>query len=293
MDVLCILPYDRSAAFCINMYQRPNPGSASRGMDAFTGKKMSQTVTALIVEDDAKIRRVLRNLLEDDGFAVIEAEDATGALDMIANQSPSLVTLDIQLGRDNGVDVLRDIRKISRVPVIMITGKDDVIDRVVGLEIGADDYIAKPFHVREVLARVRAVMRRHAGGPTPKEAHGQPREDKPRYEVDGLTVIPDRLEVIGRDGRQCDLTTADLSLFQVFLERPKRALSRDQLMDLIGGPQWSPLDRTIDNQVARLRKKIERDPSNPMLIKTVRGIGYMMADDVVQMSPQNSGAKSA
>lgn len=254
---------------------------------------MSQTATVLIVEDEEKIRRVLRNVLEDDGFLVTESEAASDALDKIAGQEFSLVTLDIQLGHDNGLDVLREIRKVSAVPVIMVTGKNDVIDRVVGLEVGADDYITKPFHVREVLARVHAVMRRNGPNDDPKNAHVATDDAPPTYAVDGLTIIPDRMQVLGRDGRNCELTTADLSLLQVFLERPKRVLSRDQLMDLVGGSQWSPLDRTIDNQVARLRKKIERDPSNPMLIKTVRGIGYMLADDVVQRLHQDAGSRSA
>ncbi|MBM7069137.1 response regulator [Actibacterium sp. 188UL27-1] len=248
---------------------------------------MTETAQALVVEDDEKIRRVLRNLLEDDGFSVLESAGASAAMEIVKTTTLALVTLDIQLNGESGLDILRDIRKISRVPVIMVTGKDDVIDRVVGLEIGADDYITKPFHIREVLARVHAVLRR--------KRH-EDRAEPPgvlSYLVDGLTVTPDRMEVIARDGRPCDVTTADLALFKIFLERPKRALSRDQLMDLIGGTEWSPLDRTVDNQVARLRKKIERNPSDPKLIKTVRGIGYMLAQDVVRRGSYGDHAKSA
>ena len=251
---------------------------------------MPDESTALIVEDEEKIRRVLRNVLEEDGFSVIEAKDAAQALEVIQSQRLTLVTLDIQLGPDNGMDVLRDIRKVSDVPVIMVTGKDDVIDRVLGLEIGADDYIAKPFHVREVLARVRAVLRRHkpkATAETETDAGIQ------TYTMDGLTIVPERMEVLDRDGRDCNLTTADMSLLTIFIERPNRALSRDQLMDLVGGTEWSPLDRTIDNQVARLRKKIERNPSDPKLIKTVRSVGYMLAGDVVKCPLQDVGSKSA
>ena len=251
---------------------------------------MPDQSTALIVEDDEKIRRVLRNLLEDDGFAVIEAADAETALERVEAQALNLITLDIQLGKDNGMDVLRRIRAVSKVPVIMVTGKDDVIDRVLGLEIGADDYITKPFHVREVLARIHAVVRR-----------SQPNDPAPAaqiehvltYLVDGLTIVPDRMEVLDRSGNDCNATTADMALLKIFLERPHRALSRDQLMDLVGGVAWSPLDRTIDNQVARLRKKIERDPASPKLIKTVRGVGYMLASDVQRRQPDDLGSKSA
>lgn len=251
---------------------------------------MSDHSTALVVEDDEKIRRVLRNVLEDDGFDVVEAANAEAALESIEAHELALVTLDIQLGKDNGMDVLRRIRAVSQVPVIMVTGKDDVIDRVLGLEIGADDYITKPFHVREVLARIHAVVRRYT---PPEETPTQPKAGVLTFTVDGLTIVPERMELLDRNGEDCHATTADMALMKIFLERPNRALSRDQLMDLVGGVEWSPLDRTIDNQVARLRKKIERNPASPKLIKTVRGVGYMLASDVKQFHPDEPGSKSA
>lgn len=251
---------------------------------------MADNPMALVVDDDAKIRRVLRNVLEDDGFSVSEAEDACSVLNIVKSSHLNLVTLDIQLGRENGMDVLRQIRNVSRVPVIMVTGKDDVIDRVLGLEIGADDYITKPFHVREVLARVHAVLRRYQAE---NLSTADPEPDCVSYVLDGLTIVPNRLEVIGRDGKPCDVTTADMKLLSVFIERPNRPLSRDQLMDLVGGVAWSPLDRTIDNQVARLRKKIELSPANPKLIKTVRGVGYVLTADVSKQVAQPSVPKSA
>lgn len=251
---------------------------------------MPDQSTALVVEDDEKVRRVLRNVLEDDGFDVVEAADAETALACIENHDPDLVTLDIQLGKDSGMDVLRSIRAVSKVPVIMVTGKDDVIDRILGLEIGADDYITKPFHVREVLARVHAVIRRY----DPPEAQpAGPAQGVLTFLVDGLTIAPDRMEVLDRNGKDCNTTTADMALLKIFLERPNRALSRDQLMDLVGGEAWSPLDRTIDNQVARLRKKIERNPAAPKLIKTVRGVGYMLTADVRQRQPDDPGSNNA
>jgi two-component system, OmpR family, response regulator len=250
--------------------------------------------TILIVEDDPKISTLLRNVLEDHGFAIREAATAAAALSALSSNNIDLITLDIHLGKDNGVDLAREIRRTSRVPIIMVTGKDDVIDRVVGLEVGADDYITKPFHVREVIARVRSVLRRsgeaNAAGNLPEGDIAPDPSSSFQYRFDGMTVIPDRLELLDRDNVDCALTSGDFKLLSVFLERPKHVLSRDQLMDLTGGIEWSPLDRTIDNQVARLRKKIERDPSSPRLIKTVRGVGYTLACDVQKVQPSDVSA---
>lgn len=250
----------------------------------------------LVVEDDARIRTLLRNVMEHEGYSVLEAENARQVMDLIKSSCISLITLDIHLGADNGLELAREIRRLSRVPIIMITGKDDVIDRVVGLEIGADDYITKPFHVREVIARIRSVLRRTS---QPAETTQQttfvdaPVVESSEFCFDGMTAIPDRLELLDRSGADCGLTSGDFKLLLVFLERAKRVLSRDQLMDLTGGVEWSPLDRTIDNQIARLRKKIERDPSNPKLVKTVRGVGYTFACDVQAAHPSERSAKSA
>ncbi|UWR21835.1 response regulator [Sulfitobacter sp. S190] len=253
----------------------------------------------LVVDDDAKIRTLLRNVLEGEGFAVIEAASMAEILQALEDHSISLITLDINLGSENGIDLARQLRAQSAVPIIMVTGKDDVIDRVVGLEVGADDYITKPFHVREVLARIRSVLRRtqvvqeaQTNEQSDQEACNGPTTSK-RYCFDGLTVIPAEFQLIDRTGTDCALTSGDFKLLDVFLTRPKRVLTRDQLMDLTGGIEWSPLDRTVDNQVARLRKKIERDPSEPKLIKTVRGMGYTFACNVQVLEPSEEPAKSA
>ena len=239
--------------------------------------------TILVVDDDPKIRTLLRNVMESEGFCVVEADCASAAMDRVESQAISLVTLDIQLGAESGFEIARAIRLVSSVPIIMVTGRDDVIDRVVGLEIGADDYITKPFHVREVIARVRSVLRRTEGNAEPQtKAHTGAKANGmgQQFVFDGMTADPDRMELSDRNGRDCGLTSGDFKLLTVFLNRPKRVLSRDQLMDLTGGQEWSPLDRTIDNQIARLRKKIEREPSEPRLIKTVRGVGYIFSSDV-------------
>ncbi len=243
---------------------------------------MSPKQTVLVVDDDPKIRVLLRRCLESDGFAVVEAADGAGVRAAFAVKVPDLVTLDLNLGADDGFDVARDIRRSHEVPIMMVTGKNDVIDRVVGLELGADDYLAKPFHVREVIARVRAVLRRStkrgAASATSVPAASGPDNI---LDLDGLSLDLDRMLVTERDGEVCDLTTADFKLLAAFTNNAKRPLSRDRLMDMIDGPEWTPLDRTIDNQVARLRKKIERDPAQPRLIKTVRGVGYMLTEAAV------------
>ena len=231
----------------------------------------------LVVDDDPKIRDLLRHCLEAGSFHVDEAATAEGVRAAFNMSIPDLVTLDLNLGSQDGLEIAREIRRTSGVPIIIISGKDDVIDRVVGLELGADDYITKPFHVREMLARVRTVLRRAeshdtSAVPVQEKSSG----GRNLQSLDGLTIDRDGMVLTDRDGKDCDLTTADFKLLCAFVDNPKRVLSRDRLMDLVNGTAWAPLDRAIDNQVARLRKKIERDPEHPLLIKTVRGIGYTL-----------------
>lgn len=253
------------------------------------------TIRILIVDDDPKVRTLLRRCLEGEAYVVREASDMASTLKTLRSGSTDLITLDLQLGADDGIEVARQIRAVSTVPIIMVTGKDDVIDRVVGLEVGADDYITKPFHVREVVARIKSVLRRvdlatrkavkNANGPTSGQNGVGQMPDV--VSVDGLTVALDRFELIGRNQQPVELTSGDFKLLKVFVDHPKQILSREQLMDLIGGGSWAPLDRTIDNQVSRLRRKIERDPSRPRLITTVRGVGYTFTGEIVR-APDHS-----
>ena len=246
-------------------------------MSRVKASKMSEE-TVLIVDDDANVRALLRKTLESDGFRACEAGNRTATLSALEDEPVSLVTLDLNLGGENGFDLAREIRRDHTVPIIMVTGRGDVIDRVVGLELGADDYIVKPFHPREMVARVRTVLRR-AQAPSPAMV----REDGPPkqcYEFDGMRADGAKLELLDRAGAPVELTAGDFRLLEVFLSAPQRVLSRDAILDRMHGRMWSPYDRTIDNQVARLRKKIEEDPANPKLIKTVRGIGYSFAAGV-------------
>lgn len=240
----------------------------------------------LVVDDEPKVRLLLRRCFEPEGYAVSEAENREGVLKCLAEQSVDLVTLDLNLGAEDGLSVARDIQAVSDVPIVMVTGKGDVIDRVVGLELGADDYISKPFHVREVLARVRTVLRRgKANSNTPgSNVQTTPQQDSRCYSFSGWKADLDRLEVCGPNGNPVDLTTGEMNLLAMFLTHPGRVLNRDQIMDLTKGFDWSPTDRSIDNQIARLRKKIEPDSRKPSIIKTVRGAGYSFVAPVTQTS---------
>ena len=229
----------------------------------------------LVVDDDPKVRTLLRRCLEGEGFIVAEAKDGREMRLCLDRQPVSLITLDLALGTENGLDLARDIRKSRSVPIIMLTGKGDSIDRVVGLEVGADDYLVKPFELRELVARIRAVLRRvtPAGGGL---ATGE------RYAFDGWVLHANQRSLKAANGEERELTTSEFNLLEVFVKRPHRVLSRDEIMDLLKGHDWSPLDRSIDNLIARLRKKIEKDADRPQLIKTVRGVGYTFTADVVR-----------
>jgi two-component system phosphate regulon response regulator OmpR len=229
----------------------------------------------LVVDDDAKIRLLLRRCFEGEGYRVSEAASGAEALERVASSPFDLVTLDLGLPGEDGLSVGREIRARSQVPIVMVTGKGDVVDRVVGLEIGADDYIAKPFHVREVLARVRAVLRRSEAAAAPRPAPG----GEVLAFCDWILDVA-RRELRSQTGTACELTTSEFDLLHAFATHAQRPLTRDQIMDLLRGRDWAPTDRSIDNLVVRLRRKVEPDPERPTLIKTVRGVGYVFASSV-------------
>ncbi|MGD9669466.1 MAG: response regulator [Hyphomicrobiaceae bacterium] len=229
----------------------------------------------LIVDDDQKVRLLLRRCFEGEGFRVTEATRGSDVPRAMNGNDIDLVTLDLTLPDMDGLSVARQIREHSKLPIIMVTGKGDMIDRVIGLEIGADDYISKPFHLREVLARVRAVLRRTREGGSRPEA--TKRDDRPCIRFDRWVLDRDRRELRDENGTACALTTAEFGLLEIFVGHPNRVLTRNQIMDLLKGHEWSPLDRSIDNLIARLRRKIEPSDASPGPIKTVRGLGYTFA----------------
>ncbi len=236
--------------------------------------------TILVVDDEEPVRTLLRECFEMDGFRVAEAKDGRELGQRLAEGRVDLITLDLNLGGENGFDLARQVRAANNVPIIMITGKGDTIDRIVGLELGADDYITKPFHVREVLARVRAVLRRYEAAAAHDAAAGAVTVTGARHEFADWRLDVNRRELRSAAGEPRELTTAEFNLLLLFVERPARVLSRDNIMDLLKGQEWSPYDRSIDSLIVRLRKKIEPDPETPRLIRTVRGVGYVLACDV-------------
>jgi two-component system phosphate regulon response regulator OmpR len=232
----------------------------------------------LVVDDDPRIRQMLTRSFEDEGYRITAVADGAAMRASFAAGTVDLILLDVMLpGGEDGYTLAREIRSRSNVPIIMLTGRDDVTDRVVGLEIGADDYIAKPFHLREVLARVRSVLRRRApavAGAAPAVAQDG------SYSFEGWSLDLARRELTSNGGEVVELTTGEFDLLAVFVKHPGRVMTREALMELTRGRSWDVFDRTIDAQVARLRKKIEAGSGEPRLIKSVRGVGYVFAGRV-------------
>lgn len=234
----------------------------------------------LVVDDEAPVRQLLRDCFDLEGYQVSEAGSSVELEARLQQSVVDLITLDLNLGGENGLEVAQRIRSRCNVPIVMITGKGDTIDRVVGLELGADDYITKPFHVREVLARVRAVLRRYEGSQTSTVGETQASATELRFAFEGWVLDAARRQLTAHDGQPHELTTAEFNMLAMFVERPQRVLSRDTIMDLLKGHDWSPFDRSIDALIVRLRRKIEPAPDQPRLIKTVRGVGYVFSADV-------------
>ena len=244
---------------------------------------MAQATHILVVDDDPRVRDMLGRYFEGEGFLVSQAESGETMREQIAGTRFDAILLDLGLPGEDGLTLAREIRSESSIPIIIITGKGDMVDRVVGLEMGADDYITKPFHLREVLARVRTVLRRSA-----PQAQRAPEANSEASAGERLGFAGWQLDLMKRelrspDGRPVALTTGEFDLLSAFARHPNRPLNRDQLMDLVHGRDWNPFDRSIDTQVGRLRKKIERDPKEPELIKTVRGHGYVFTSKIERL----------
>jgi len=233
----------------------------------------------LVVDDHRDIRDLVGRYLAKNGFRVTTAESAAAARKAIKTAAIDLVVLDVMMPGEDGLSLCRSLRENEDVPVILLTAMAEDTDRVIGLEIGADDYVTKPFNPRELLARVRAVLRRTTTLPRSREAI-----EATRIAFAGLQLDVDRRELVGQDGVATPLSTAEYQLLVALLKRPRIVLSREQLLDLTSGRQMQLFDRSIDNQVSRLRKKVELDPKNPLIIRTVWGDGYMLAADVEEVA---------
>jgi DNA-binding response OmpR family regulator len=221
----------------------------------------------LIVDDEKKIVEIIKAYLEREGYQTITAFDGKTALDLALNQNPDLVVLDLMLPEVSGWDVCRALRKGSDVPIIMLTAKDEVTDKIVGLEMGADDYITKPFAPKELVSRVRAVLRRTENKTRPRDI----------IQIADLSIDTARRQVHRTDGL-IELTPNEFDLLRVMAENPGRVFSRMQLLDKVQGDAYEGYERTIDSHIKNIRKKLEIDPEHPRYIITVFGVGYKMEE---------------
>jgi len=236
---------------------------------------MEQTPHILVIDDDRDIRELMARFLEKQRIRVTAARDAKDARKAWANGHYHLVVLDLMLPGESGLELARWLRTQSAVPIVMLTAMGEETDRIIGLELGADDYVPKPFNPRELLARIRAILRRTGD-------HNEQRlEPSARgYRFDNWTLEPARRRLLNPEGVEVALTGGEFDLLQALVERANRVLTRDMLLDLLRGRQAGPFDRAIDVAVSRLRRKLEDDGRHAQLIKTVRGGGYVLAATV-------------
>jgi DNA-binding response OmpR family regulator len=235
---------------------------------------MPEPLHLLVVDDDAGVLDLLRRYFAGQGFTVSTAADGAGLRAVLACQSVDLVLLDLGLPGEDGLELTRQLRRRWDGALIILTGRDEPVDRVVGLELGADDYVTKPFELRELLARVRSVLRRAAPAAGVDAAGTQ---GQATFRFAGYSLDPLGRTLHNGHGDAIALTTGEFELLRIFVEHPNRVLSRDDLMGRIHGRDAGPFDRAIDVQIARLRRKIESDAASPELIKSVRGAGYLFA----------------
>ena len=234
----------------------------------------------LLVDDEASLREPLAEYLTRQGFVVSQAEDAAKARTALLDEAPDLVLLDIMMPGEDGLSLCRHLTEARHLPVILLTARGEATDRIVGLEIGADDYVPKPFEPRELVARIRSVLRR-ATRPTATSE-----EDSP-YEFDGWRLEPLKRKLSDPSGNVVPISSAEFRLLVAFLNHPRQVLDRDRLLDMVQGREAHLFDRAVDNQVSRLRRKMEDDSRDPKLIQTVWGGGYRLAADVRRLPPEH------
>ncbi|CCM75376.1 response regulator [Rhizobium mesoamericanum] len=223
----------------------------------------------LVVDDDPHIRKLLQRYFEHEGYKVACAATGREMRSALSARPFDIVLLDLVLPDQDGIDLAREIRSVSNVPIMMLTGREDVVDRVVGLEVGADDYVVKPFNLREVHARLKSILRRYQT------------DSKPVPNLDGVLAFEgwrldsEKRKLLNPENVEVELSTGEFEMLDVFVRNAGRVLSRDVLMDLTRHRERDPFDRSIDTQISRLRRKIEIDPARPKLIKSVRSAGYV------------------
>lgn len=236
---------------------------------------MTENGHILIVDDQQEICDVVQEYLTGEEYRVSTAHDGAGMRRVLAQGPVDLVILDLMLPGEDGLTLARSLRSDSGIGIIILTGRGETVDRIIGLEMGADDYLPKPFHLRELLARVKAVLRR-AHDRTAESPHSQ----RSRVRFAGWNLDLSSRELLSPSGGEVRLTTGEFDLLSAFVNNANQVLSRDRLLDLARNREAGPFDRTIDVQVGRLRRKLEDDPQNPTLIKTVRGSGYIFTPTV-------------
>ena len=237
---------------------------------------MTESTRILVIDDEPELREMLDEYLRRQGFAMDTAESAAVARRKLAEQSFDLVLLDINMPGEDGLSLARFLREHYRLGIIMLTAAGDTVDRIIGLEMGADDYIPKPFDPRELLARIKSVLRRGLVA-TMAEQPPETATATGRTVRFGRCLLDIEAHKLLRenDGVEVPITSMEFDLLKAFADHPNRVLSRDQLLDLAHNRDWDPFDRSIDIRVTRIRRKVELDPSKPQTIKTVRGVGYM------------------
>jgi two-component system OmpR family response regulator len=238
---------------------------------------MGQTYKILVVDDHAEIRELLKRFMTPHGFIVTTAEDGVGMEQAMRQQSFDLIILDLMLPGKDGVTLCREVRSSSNIPIIMLTALGEEIDRIIGLEVGADDYLAKPFNPRELLARIKSVLRRHLAIPSVSERVSNNNLD---YTFNGWSLNSTTRELLNNNGVLVSLTSTEFELLLAFLTNPNAVLTREDLLKLVQGRGADVYDRAIDTLISRLRKKIEANPKEPKLIKTIWGGGYQFSCEV-------------
>ena len=234
----------------------------------------------LVVDDDPEITQILSRYFTTHGFRVSVASDGIELRHAIGSERIDIIMLDLGLPGEDGLSLTRYLREHWQGPVIIVTGRGESVDRVVGLELGADDYVTKPFDLRELLARVRSVLRRSSA---PTGTVNSSQADSWRFAFDGYVLDTQSHSLFGPQGSAITLTSGEFALLQVLVEHANKVLSRDQLMTHVHGRDAGPYDRSIDVQIGRLRRKIERDPARPQRIKSVRGAGYLFSPSVQRL----------
>lgn len=240
----------------------------------------SAAIHIAVVDDELDITQLLSGYLQGHGYRVTELHSGRALISLMPSDPPALVLLDLGLPGEDGFSIARQLREHWRCGLVIVTGRGDAVDKVVGLEVGADDYVTKPFDLRELLARVKAVLRRLVPADAPASAHIEQRPDMFRFA--GWQLDAGARRLLDAQGGETTLTAGEFDLLCTFARHPGRVLSRDFLLEQTRGRDGGPFDRTIDVQVGRLRKKIETDPDDPQIIKSVRGAGYILVAPVTK-----------